>query len=271
MDWSLALASQEIGARIERGDGDWILSVEAADLPRAEETIALYERENPRGAWQWRQSFAADQLEFHWGAIFWAIVLAAVYGWSTEFVAGAVEIGAMDNHAVARGEWWRLFTAVTLHADLGHLVANLSTGLILFGLAMAQYGPGPALLGSFLAGALGNGAGFIFYGVAHRGLGASGMVMGALGMLGAQAFRHPGSGLAGHVAARGAAAALLLFIFWGTTPGTDILAHAGGFIGGLAAGFLAGRAPPHRSINRQSLVAVWALLLLTWWLALRGR
>ena len=101
------------------------------------------------------------------------------------------------------------------------------------------------------------------------------MVMGALGMIGAQAFSHPGAGRFKPMALRGAAAALLLFIFWGTTPGTDILAHAGGFVGGLVLGLLAEwslREPSRRrNLNSRCVFLISALLLASWWLALRGR
>ena len=92
----------------------------------------------------------------------------------------------MNSEAVSAGEWWRIFTAITLHSDASHLAANVSTGFLLLGLAMANYGPGIGLAAAYLAGAGGNFSGFFVYGKMHRSLGASGMVMGALGLLAAQ-------------------------------------------------------------------------------------
>ena len=94
----------------------------------------------------------------------------------------------MDNRRVAAGEWWRLFTAITLHENLPHLAENAATGFLLLGLAMARYGPGVAMLAAFLTGAAGNGASFVIHSDASRSLGASGMVTGALGMLSVHSF-----------------------------------------------------------------------------------
>ena len=48
--------------------------------------------------------------------------------------------GLMDSAAVSKGAWWRLFTAILLHNDLGHLMANMTIGFVVLGLAMARYG-----------------------------------------------------------------------------------------------------------------------------------
>ena len=84
--------------------------------------------------------------------------------------------GMMDGTALAHGEWWRLFTAIWLHADSAHLATNLVFGLLFLGLAMGRYGPGPGLRAAYLAGVGGNLATWSVYGESHRGLGASGVV-----------------------------------------------------------------------------------------------
>ena len=96
--------------------------------------------------------------------------------------------GLMDNAAVAAGEWWRPFTATLLHADIAHLAANATTGILILGLAMGFYGAEVCLLATYLAGVAGNLAGFMIYGGLHRSLGASGVVMGGLGLLTVQSF-----------------------------------------------------------------------------------
>ena len=57
---------------------------------------------------------------------------------------------------LAGGEWWRVVTALWLHADVAHVVANVVSGLFLFGLVLATLGRarGAALL--LAAAALGN-------------------------------------------------------------------------------------------------------------------
>jgi len=49
-----------------------------------------------------------------------------------------IEAGDMDSAKVLAGQWWRLFTAVTLHADLAHLMGNITFGVIMLGLAMPR-------------------------------------------------------------------------------------------------------------------------------------
>ncbi len=87
----------------------------------------------------------------------------------------------MDGAAVAHGQWWRLFTAIWLHADLAHLATNATIGLLLLGLAMGRYGTGAGLLAAYLAGAGGNLVAGLISLQPHRSLGASGMVIGCLG------------------------------------------------------------------------------------------
>src|SRR5690349_9822701 len=94
----------------------------------------------------------------------------------------------MNSAYVARGQWWRLFTAMWLHADVGHLAANAVFGAILLGFAMGRFGTGTGLLAAYLAGAGGNVLAWLFSLEQHRNLGASGMVMGCLGLLAAQSL-----------------------------------------------------------------------------------
>ncbi|MFN7138837.1 MAG: rhomboid family intramembrane serine protease [Limisphaerales bacterium] len=197
------------------------------------------------------------------------IAILWLYWWS----AGRMEqAGVMNNKAVAEGEWWRLFTAVTMHGDLGHLAANATTGLILLGLAMARYGAGIALLAAYLAGAGGNLAGYLLYDHTHRGLGASGMVMGALGLVAIQPFAfRTGKFIAGQIIFRSLFAGFLMLVLMGTTPGTDIIAHVGGFVFGAIFGALLNISPRTEAspiVDRVCLVAVPITVILTWALAL---
>src|SRR5207248_9997978 len=79
MDWSLVLASQAIEATIERSaERDrWLLLVRPQDLERARESIRLYRAEN-RG-WSWRKELPGADLELHWGAILFCVVLALIH------------------------------------------------------------------------------------------------------------------------------------------------------------------------------------------------
>ncbi len=271
MDWSLVLASQGIAASILRDDVGWHLAVAESDYERARQTIELYKNEN-RG-WNWKQKLPVSGLVFHWGSVFWVIAILWLYFWSTSHGKVFVEQGSMNNRAVANGEWWRLFTAITLHADYSHLAANALTGLIFIGLAMARYGMGFALLASYFAGAGGNLLGFIFYDQAHRGLGASGMVMGALGLITMQPFYFSKKmKVAAQIIFRGLLAGTAMFILMGTNPGTDVLAHAGGFLFGLMFGallHLSSEKMKDSVLDKMCALIVAGLVIFTWGLALR--
>lgn len=276
MDWSLVLVSQGIEATIERdAEADrWQLLIDAPDYPRALQAIRLYRAENRRQIW--RQQLPWIGLPFDWRGILPLAVIAFLFAVEATGRGDLQSVAMMDNKAVHAGQWWRLFTAVMLHGDLAHLAANLTTGLLLLGLAMGALGPGIGLLACFLAGAGGNLAGLLFYSETHRSLGASGMVMGALGLLAAQwlvLLRH---GLTPRqLVVRGVLSGGLLLVLLGFSPGrnVDVLAHVAGFGTGLLLGavlaLLPGSILNHRWFDRAALAAVLSLAGVTWWLALR--
>ena len=273
MEWGLVLASQEIEAIIDKAEQGWELLVPEGDYGRAQEALAQYRAENRN--WHWRQPLPEAGLVFHWGSLGWAAAIVAAYYWSAVRFPGVQSAGIMDSEKVADGQWWRLLTAVTLHANGPHLMANATTGFVLMGLAMARYGPGVALLATFLAGVAGNAADMLVYAQPHQSLGASGMVMGALGAITVQSFSfwrqyRPG----GRFLRRAAAAGVLILVLLGFSPDSDVVAHVGGFIAGAMLGCALGWVRPARlhggALNAGALVALAALLLAAWRLALNS-
>ncbi|MDB6018173.1 MAG: rhomboid-related rane protein, partial [Pedosphaera sp.] len=186
MDWSLVLASQGIdGVIIDQAedDGGWGLIVATRDYARALKALRQYQAEN-RG-WPWWQTLPRSTVHFDWGSVAWILLLGLSY-WVSSINVRFQNVGIMDSTAVATGQWWRVFTAMMLHADIAHLVTNLSMGIVLLGLAMGRFGTGLGLLAAYLAGAAGNVASLMLNASPFYGLGASGMIMGALGLLTAQ-------------------------------------------------------------------------------------
>jgi rhomboid protease GluP len=274
MDWSLALVSQGIESAIDHSeDGThWGLIVANADLEMALKTLRQYRQENRH--WPpWQQSLPWPEFRFDWGSVIWALVLVIFY-WISSGNLAIRDAGELNIAAVSSGQWWRLFTAMQLHADLGHLASNLCIGLVLLGLAMGRYGTGLGLLGAYMAGAFGNVATFLLHSKPFHGLGASGMVTGALGLLAAQAltWRKVIYKPSRYIIA-GIAAATLLFALFGLSPGTDIIAHFGGFATGLLIGSLLTLTPAYffqnPKANLISGIAVGVLVGLTWALAFK--
>jgi len=274
LDWSLVLTSQGIGSLLlgpSEGMPSWRLVIEPADQSRAQEAIDKFCAEN-RG-WRLRQKLPWSGLVFHWGALFWALSMMLFHAGSRLMGPAWTTSGVMDSEAVRAGSWWRLFTAVTLHADVGHLMANATIGFILLGLAMARFGAGWALLVSFLAGGAGNFLAYCVDPMIHRSLGSSGMVMGSLGLVAIQSFGFwRDQGNTKRLFASGVFAGVLLFILLGLDPRSDVLAHAGGFLGGILLG-MALLLVPERwqqslKANAAAIAITCALVLWTWHLAL---
>jgi membrane associated rhomboid family serine protease len=272
MDWSLVLASQGIEHRIEHDEaGGWTLRVAATDHAAALGQIQQYRLENRH--WRWRQPVWSSGLFFDWSCLLW-VMLAGLFYYGSVTQTGLQSAGEMQGTALARGEWWRLFTAMWLHANLSHLALNLVFGFLFLGMAMGRYGPGMGLLAAYLAGAIGNIASGWGHGPLMRGLGASGMVMGALGLITFPA-RNRGSSQTAKVfqlLGSGVLAGILLFVLTGTNPEADVVAHLGGFVSGCLFGALLGIRPRRTRpvwANAAAGFIFVVLIILPWWLAWR--
>ena len=135
LDWSLVLVSQGIENVIAQReeDGAWRLEIAEADFARATESLALYERENRT---PWRREVKWTGLLFDVRAALWFVALI-LFHFSAELLQRNFHLpGAVDRTAVLHGEWWRVFTAITLHADVAHLLANVTIGFVFLGFAM---------------------------------------------------------------------------------------------------------------------------------------
>jgi rhomboid protease GluP len=270
-DWSLVLISQGIESVIvERTeDGAWLLEVAAGEESRAVASITAYEREN---ATVWRRELKWTGLLFDARAVFWFAALVLFHMFAQTSQTDLKAAGLMDRNAVLHGEWWRLFTAIMLHADVAHLTANVTTGIIFLGLAMGCYGAGHALLLSLLGGALGNVATFAVHDEPFRSLGASGMVMASLGLLTAHSLAFAREEKPALWIGRGVIAGCLLVVLLGFSPRSDVVAHVGGFIGGLGLGVCAlpfGQQLMRPRPNLAALLVCCSFVLTTWWQALR--
>jgi rhomboid protease GluP len=268
MDWSLVLVSQGIESTIDHSDETgWGLIVSPEEENRALNVIQQYRVENI--GWSWRQRIRRD-IMFDWGSLAWLFLLCLFFALQKN--ESITQAGIMSSVGVSKGQWWRLFTGIFLHHDAAHLAANASLGLVLLGLVMGGYGTGVGLLAGLLTGAAGNFLTWILF-ANHRSLGASGTVMGCLGLLAVQAVplarKHP-SGWKYLIG--GIFAGILLFIFLGMNPGSDVLAHFGGFIAGLLLGsvlMLQHRFTQNTAANIVAGSLFALVVILTWGLALR--
>lgn len=269
MDWSLVLASQGIGVSVEQiGEERFALQVASADSTRAFQVLKLYHKEMRGWNW-WLRRTEEGGPHFETLAMFWVLALIFWYAIGAKIPDIAVA-GVMNSERFVLGEWWRLFTAVTLHHDLAHLAANCSIGLLFFCLAGGRYGLGISLLASYLAGVLGNVAGWIVYDGPYNSLGASGMVMGAVGLIIARPVmgQTPMLKWKGLLMTLSAGVMLFLLVGASASPETDMVAHIAGFGVGLIEGWWLRRHLPVRENQEkadQRALTVFILLLVSVW------
>lgn len=244
--YALVLAAVGIASEIARTGGGHGLFVAPEAARRALHELAAYERENA-GRWPSRRPPVRPALHGLEASLAYCAVLVFFFvaerrgGFGLDWAAA----GMARADLILDGAWWRTLTALTLHADLGHLLGNLGFGAA-FGLLAAQLlGSGLAWLAILATGALGNWASAMIQGPEHAAVGASTAVFGALGLLAGhtQRTRPPGWRFGLRRWAPVAAGVMLLAFLGLGGEHTDVWAHVAGFALGAGLGFALGRAP----------------------------
>jgi rhomboid protease GluP len=273
-EYSLVLEARSIDHEILQSGDLWSLCVPPDLLQRAYEELGRYsaERSLPRRV-------AEPVIPPHPGAaigiIFYVLILLAVaFGAGAQlFGADWLTSGALD--ANARGEWWRSFTALTLHLDQEHLLGNLLFGVVAGIAASRLLGPGIAWASILAAAAIANYTEALITPITHRAVGASTAVFAALGILSGMAWRQRLT-LRERLWYRWApliAGICLLTLLGAGSAHVDVLGHALGFLFGLAVGWIYVRTdmPAHRGRRRQLAAGAAALAMIcaAWFLALR--
>lgn len=272
---ALVLEAMGIEHRVGREAGLWCLRVDPHDADRARRELTAARRENHGAEARARAPAPARVDSGLPGVAAYLLVLWALPALQARSGAGAVwvEAGLLQAGLVRAGEWWRTVTALTLHGDLAHLVANSFFGAV-FGLFAGRHlGSGLAWLLIVLAGAAGNALNAYLRVEGFRSLGASTATFAALALVGALVWRR-GHFRGGNWRRRAgpvfAAVALLAYTGVGGED-TDVLAHVTGFASGFLAGWLVAPLDARRlGRSGQLLCGVAALGLLcgAWTLAL---
>jgi rhomboid protease GluP len=175
--------------------------------------------------------------------------------------------GALSTRRFFEGEWWRVVTAATLHADAAHVVGNAAFLLVLGWASNERFGSGVTVALWLLTAVFGFGASLV-WGEATQTVGASGGLFGLLGAAGGHAVRSLRRDVEfprrAFLRAFGSAVALLAFTAFG--PEANIAAHLGGFV----SGFVFGLALPARRMLagwvQLALALASALVLVGAWL-----
>lgn len=245
--WTLVLEALGIEAHVAHEGPLLHLFVAPADRPRAEAALAASDRERHADVVEVPPAPDAGRSA---AGIGFAIAIAAFH-WVTGARAGADPGGwfrrgsAIAEHIVA-GELYRAVTALTLHADWGHVAGNAAAAVIFVSALGRWMGGGMALLATVIAGTIGNLIVGFAHGSHHNSVGASTATFAALGLLGGlQIVRWTGgANLPGSRRRRVlkiVGACLGVFAMLGVSERADVLAHIGGLGVGLGLGLALGR------------------------------
>jgi rhomboid protease GluP len=260
MDLSLVLDQEGIAHELRSlGEEQWALLVEDEGAERAAAAVAAFELENRPLPVPPEPVPVADGLA---AALLFGLPLIAFQMWTGPQSDEAWFLrGSADAAAVLHGEWWRIVTALTLHADAGHAAGNAVIGGVFLALLARRVGTGFALALTLVAGICGTAFAAELVRRNFISVGASTAVFGALGALALLPGRRALQ-LAGAVALLG---------FLGTGKRADLAGHLCGFAFGVVFGFLASHLPVVRSRLLQfSLgLAAFALPAFAWLRVLR--
>ncbi|MEZ7842542.1 MAG: rhomboid family intramembrane serine protease [Opitutales bacterium] len=156
-----------------------VVEIRYAAVSAELEALAALEVGRVRGA-----RFEYHEFDFGWLSFaLYAAVLITCFVWQGR--ADMVSAGQADSVAMVKGsQWWRAVTALTLHADVVHLVSNLISGLGFAFFVCRFFGAGAGWLLVLLSGIAGNVLNaMVYYPEVHYSIGASTAVFGALGLL----------------------------------------------------------------------------------------
>jgi rhomboid protease GluP len=272
----LVLTAVGVEGVVARNRDEFLLQVAPADAGYAAQHLLQYEAENrPPPA----QPPAPRVYGYAWvGCAAYAVVLLGVaFALSDGLVRlDAFDLGELDAARVQAGQWWRAWTALTLHLDGPHLAANLVAGVWFGYLAARQMGSGTAWLLTVTGAAVANLLEGLLGPPDHRAVGASTAVFSALGAMSAYSWRERFGRPQRWARRWGPLIAGVILLGWtgSAGEGTDVIAHLAGFAMGALLGATA--ALPH-SQRWLSGVPQWlsgalalASLVIAWWCALRS-
>ena len=272
----LVLTAVGVEGFVTRAADEFLLQVASADAAHAARHLLQYEAENrapppppppPRVygyAWSGCAAYALTLL-----GVAWALSNGLVR-------LDAFELGELDAARVQAGQWWRAWTALTLHLDGPHLAANLGAGVWFGYLAGRQMGSGTAWLLAVTGAAIANLLEALLGPPEHHAVGASTAVFSVLGAMSAYSWRERFA-LPQRWARRwGPLIAGVILLGWTGSGGEgtdiDVVAHVGGFAVGALLGAAAALPRPQALLRRlpQWLTGAAALssIALAWCCAL---
>lgn len=269
--WALVLTARFIPCRVEHEESGWQLFLPDSLLGKAVEELRIFEEKNRN----WPPANPPYRLmrENSLSTLSVLLLLATFHNLIRlniplfdRLAPDWLNLGSAKVHLIHYGEWWRLITALTLHADWLHLVSNMTIGGFFVLLLCREYGSGLGWTLLLAAGTLGNWANAQLQLPTHSSIGASTAVFAAVGILAAINLVRHQLDRRGQLKLIGVGALALLTLLGTEGKNTDLGAHFFGFLFGVLLGVgaelqIARRGLPGAFLN--GLLALSSLLLVT--------
>ncbi len=171
-----------------------------------------------------------------------------------------VDMGALYGPLVVlKGEWWRLFTAMFLHAGMTHLLMNMFS-LYLVGRGAEMYFDVKSYLSIYLFSGLIGGLVSLYMHPVSVGIGASGAIFGVFGALAGFFLAHREK-IQEHTKAFMKNFAIIIginLVIGFSIPSVDVSAHVGGLLVGFIGGFALSKNP--KWISAYSVAMVFLMI-----------
>jgi len=229
---ALVLVAAGIDCQLTANGSTTSLLVERSMEIAARREVSSYYSENRPGSQPPPALPLRDGLT---GVLAYWCALVFVYAAASQDAFGRdwFSAGASQTGRIFAGEWYRVITALGLHADLGHLSSNLVAGSLFGFFASEVLGSGLAWLMILIAGSAGNAINAFFQPASHTSVGASTAIFGAIGLLAVVALKYRSQWKGGLRRWAPLAAGLMLLAFLGTEgERVDVGAHLAGFVAG---------------------------------------
>lgn len=275
--WALILEARGVPFEVLDREGRPHIFVPAERLSQAVAELRLYERENRGWPPEPPPVDLADNTLITMSALLLLAIFFNLTRWNGAILGHAsidwVGLGNADAGKILGGQWWRLITALTLHAGWLHLLGNLVIGGVFIIRLCRELGSGLGWSLVILSGALGNLVNAWFQDFRHESIGLSTAIFGVVGILAALNLLRSRGRFSARWLAPLAGGVALLGLLGSGGANTDLGAHLFGFLGGLALGVATGLGlrlygRPGPRVNALLSLAAFLTPLLAWLAAL---
>src|SRR2546425_1515361 len=143
-EWATVLAASGIRHRLASTGTGWAVVVASDDSAQASAALAAYDEENPHEVGVPAPAVGRDSIGL--GVAVAALLLGFFTLTGPRASGGArFERGRAPAPRILQGEVWRTITAITLHADLAHVLGNAAARVVLIPPVSPSLGPGAGL------------------------------------------------------------------------------------------------------------------------------